>query len=257
MKSLPKLLFSLLLGAAIVPAAQSKEVKILFGLALPPYVIKEADGQASGFEYEIFKAALEARGHTIKPVFVSMGAINKSAAKTLADNQADGAQRGSADLHEGEHYFYAEEPAVVYQAVAVSLQKNQLAINSVADLKGKTINAYQGATNFLGADFAAAVKGNDSYTEVGDEKRRALQLFANGVQVYVGDINVFKYYKASVTGVDASQPVAIHKIFISTDPQFKNPVFRDRQIRDDFNAGLKEIKAKGQYKQLIKKYLKE
>jgi polar amino acid transport system substrate-binding protein len=256
MTGLQQLLFASAIGASVLvaPIAQAKEVKVLFSFAIPPYVMKDAGGtEASGFEYEIVKAALAAKGHTIKPVFIAMGAIPKM----LKEQQADGAQRGSPDLKEADGFFYADEPAVTYQDVAITLKKNNLAVNSAADLKGKSVSTFQGASNFLGPDFAAAVKGNPNYTETSDEKRRVMQLYANGVQVYVGDINVYKYYKASASGVDTGQEVAVHKIFAPSNQQFNNPVFRDKQIRDDFNAGLKQIKGNGQYKQIIKKYLNE
>ena len=256
MTRLQQLLFAGAVGVSIfaVPGAHARDVKVLFSFAIPPYVIKDAAGtDASGFEYEIVKAALAAKGHAIKPVFVAMGAIPKM----LKEQQADGAQRGGPELKEADGFFYADEPAVTYQDVAITLRKNNLAINSAADLKGKSISTFQGASHFLGPDFAAAVKGNASYTETGDEKRRVLQLYANGVQVYVGDINVYKYYKASASGVDTTQEVAVHKIFAPSNQQFNNPVFHDKQIRDDFNAGLKQIKSNGQYKQIIKKYLNE
>lgn len=256
MTTLQKLLFAGAIGASVLaaPIAQAKEVKMLFSFAVTPYVIKGAsDADASGFEFEIVKAALAAKGHTIKPVFVTMGAIPKM----LKEQQADGAQRGSPELKESEGFFYADEPAVAYQDVAITLKKNNLAIHSIADLKGKSINTFQGASHFLGPDFAAAVKGNSNYVETGDEKRRVMQLYANGVQVYVGDINVYKYYKTQAAGVDTSQEVEIHKIFAPSNQQFNNPVFRDKQIRDDFNAGLKQIKSNGTYKQIVKKYLNE
>ncbi|HYD79374.1 MAG TPA: transporter substrate-binding domain-containing protein [Paucimonas sp.] len=254
MTRLQKLLCAGAVGAAILaaPAAHAKDIKMLFSFAIPPYVIKDG-AEASGFEYDIVKAALAAKGHTIKPVFVAMGAIPKM----LKEQQADGAQRGNPDLKEADGFFYAEEPAVTYQDVAITLKKNNIAINSAADLKDKSITTFQGASNFLGPQFAAAVKGNQNYVETSDEKRRVMQLYANGVQVYVGDINVYKYYKAAASGVDTGQEVVIHKIFGQSAQQFNNPVFRDKQIRDDFNAGLKQIKSNGQYKQIVKKYISE
>ncbi|MES2017293.1 MAG: transporter substrate-binding domain-containing protein [Pseudomonadota bacterium] len=254
MKTLHALMFGAL-GAsfALAPAAGAKEVKMVFSFALPPYVIKDAGGQASGFEFEIIKAALAVKGHTVTPVFAAMGAI----AKTLADGQADAAQRGSPDLREGSGYFYADEPTVTYQDVAISLKKNALAIHGVGDLKDKSIIAFQGASNFLGAEFGAVAKSNAKYSESSDEKRRVQQLYAGGAQAYVGDLNVFKYYKASASGVDVSQEVTIHKVFTAAPQQFNNAVFRDKQIRDDFNAGLKQLKSSAQYKQIIKKYVAE
>ncbi len=242
-------------GAAMAgQPVQAKEVKFLLSFALPPYVINGGEGkEASGFEYEIIKEALAAKGHTVKPVFVAMGAIPKM----MADKQADGAQRGSPELKEADGYFYADEPTVLYQDVGITLKSNKLSIKSVADMKDKSIIGFQGASHFLGSDFSAAVKGNAKYNETSDEKRRVMQLYANGAQVYVGDLNVFKYYKGSVTGVDTRQDVEIHKVFEHVSQKFNNAVFRDKQLRDDFNAGLKQLKASGQYKQIVKKYVND
>lgn len=239
---------------ALAAPAQAKEVKMAFSFALAPYVINDGGGkEPGGFELDTIKAALAVKGHTVKPVFVAMAAIPKM----LKEQQAEGAQRGSPELKEADGYFYADEPTVIYTDAAITLKKSGLAINNMADLKGKSIVTFQGASNFLGADYAAAVKGSDKYSEIADEKRKILQLFAGGAQVYIGDVNVYKFYKAGVTGVDLNQEVVFHKIFTPSPQIHNNAVFRDKQLRDDFNAGLKQIKASGEYKKIIKKYINE
>ncbi len=247
--------FKFLMCAAvfIAPAVQAKDVTVLFSLALPPYVINEPGKDAAGFELEIMRAALAVKGHAVKPQFVAMGAIPKM----LAAGQADGGQRGSPELKDGAGFFYADEPTVTYQDVAITLRSSKLPLPGVADLKDKSIIAFQGASHFLGPEFATAVKGNGKYAETSDEKRRVMQLYAKGAQVYVGDINVFKYYRALATGVDTKQDIDIHKVFAPSDQKINNAVFRDKQVRDDFNAGLKQLKSNGQYKQIVKKYINE
>lgn len=247
--------FTLLLCAAVLaaPAVQAKEVKILFSFALPPYVINEAGKDPSGFEYDILREALAVKGHTVKPQFVAMGAIPKM----LGAGQADGGQRGGPELKEGAGYFYADEPTVTYQDVAITLRASKVALNGVADLKDKSIIAFQGASHFMGPGYAGAVNGNPKYAESSDEKRRVMQLYAKGVEVYVGDINVFKFYRGAVTGVDTRQEIEVHKVFAPSPQKTNHAVFRDKQIRDDFNAGLKQLKANGQYKQIVKKYINE
>ncbi|MES2298253.1 MAG: transporter substrate-binding domain-containing protein [Pseudomonadota bacterium] len=254
MKKSIRLACAALVGTALCAASvQAKEVKVLFSFALVPYVINTPGQEASGFEYEIMKAALAAKGHTIKPSFVAMGAIPKM----LKDGAADGAQRGNPDLREGDGYFYADDATVTYQDVAISLKKSNVSINGVGDLKGKSIVTFQGASNFMGPEFAAAVKDNPNYSELSDEKRKVLQLFAGGVQAYIGDLNVFKYYKAQAAGADTTQEVVIHKVFAPSNLQTNHAVFRDKQLRDDFNAGLKQLKTSGQYKAIVKKYINE
>lgn len=247
--------FKLLMCAAVLvaPAVQAKEVKFLFSFALPPYVINEPGKDPGGFEFEIIREALAAKGHTVKPQFVAMGAIPKM----LGAGQADAGQRGSPDLKDGAGYFYADEPTVTYQDVAITLAASKIALASVADVKDKSIIGFQGASHFLGPEFAVAVKGNPKYAETSDEKRRVMQLYAKGADVYVGDINVFKFYRGSAAGVDTKQEIVVHKVFSPSSQKTNNAVFRDKQIRDDFNAGLKQLKANGQYKQIVKKYINE
>ncbi|NEX62006.1 substrate-binding periplasmic protein [Noviherbaspirillum galbum] len=232
-------------------AAQAKEVNMIFGLALPPYVIQETN---SGFELDIIKAALAVKGHTLKPTYASFLALPK----LLKEKQADAAQRGNPDLKEADGFFYAAEPTVIYQDNAITLKKNNLKVDSLADLKGKSIVTFQGANQFLGPEFAAAVKGNPNYAENGNERRKLQMLYSGSAQVYAGDVNIFRYYRDSVKNdVDIKQEVVYHKIFPVHEDMTHNAVFLDRQVRDDFNAGLKQLKGSGQYQQMIRKYVAE
>lgn len=235
-----------LLGAS----AQAKEVTMLFGLALPPYVIQENN---SGFELDIIKAALAVKGHTLKPVYASFSLITQN----LKDNKADAAQRGNPELVDGSGYFYADSQTVFYQDTAISLKKNNLTVNSMNDLKGKMVVGFQGASKFLGPEFGAAVAGNPRYSETANEGKKVQQLYANGMEVFVGDLNIFKYFRSKASGVDLQQEIVLHKIFANADIKYNHAVFKDKQIRDDFDAGLKQLKSSGKYQELIKKYVGE
>lgn len=249
MSHITRTLPAILVAAFISGNAHAKEVNMIFGLALPPYVIQESN---SGFEVEIIRAALAVKGHTLKPTYASFLA----APKMLREKQADAAQRGSPELKDSEGFNYASEPTVVYQDAVVSLKKNNLKIDNVADLQGKSIVSFQGATQFLGAEFASAVKGNANYQESSNERRKLQMFYANSAQVYTGDINIFKYYRDSVKGdVDTRQEVVYHKVFAANTDVTRNAVFLDKQVRDDFNAGLKQLKSNGQYQQIIRKYV--
>lgn len=247
-KLLPVCCITLL--ATALPATAA-DVRMIFGLAVPPYVIKDNN---SGYELEIIKEALAVKGHTLKPVYAAFGATKNM----LKDKAAEGAQRGNPDLPESDGYFYAAEPTVVYEDYAITLKKNNLAINSVADLKGKSIVAYQGATTFIGPDYAAAVKGNPQYQENSNSRRVVQMTYAGGVQVAVFDINIFKYFAAALKGeMDTSAEVTFHKIFPPSTLKTNNAVFLDKQVRDDFNAGLAQLKKSGRYQAIIKKYVNQ
>ncbi len=249
MRKIPLLLLLLVNIFWLSPIARADEVRVIFGLALPPYVIKDT---ATGFELEIVKEALAVKGHTLKPVFAAFPVVKQM----LKDKKADGAQRGSSEIIEGKDGFYAAEPTVIYEDYAITLAKNNITINNVADLHGHTIVAYQGATEFIGPAYAEAVKNNSGYQETENQKRQPLMLYAGGIQVAVSDINIFKYFSAQVKDqVDISQQVVFHKIFQPNNAKTNNAVFVDAQIRDDFNAGLKQLKKSGRYQEIIKKYI--
>ena len=249
MRKVPLLLLLLSNVFWLNSAAHADEVRVIFGLALPPYVIKDT---ATGFELEIVKEALAVKGHTLKPVFAAFPLVKQM----LKDKKADGSQRGSSEIVEGKDGFYATEPTVIYEDYAITLAKNNISINSIPDLRGHTIVAYQGATEFIGPAFAEAVKGNPGYQETENQKKQPLMLYAGGIQVAVSDINIFKYFGAQVKGqVETSQEVVFHKIFPPSNIKTNNAVFVDAQIRDDFNAGLKQLKKSGRYQEIIKKYI--
>ncbi|MES2261039.1 MAG: transporter substrate-binding domain-containing protein [Pseudomonadota bacterium] len=242
----------ILLSAILTaPLAHAADVRMGFGLSLIPYVIQESN---SGFELEIFREALAFKGHVLKPVYVAQ----KAMPQMLKEKKLDAAQRGSPDLAEDAGVYYASQPAVVYEDYAVSLKKNKLAINTMADLKGKSIAAFMTAKQFLGPEYAAAVQDNPKYQEVATSKRQVLMLYSGGIDVLICDANIFKYTRDAEKGqVDISPEVTYHKIFNHTPLKSNNPVFADKQVRDDFDAGLAELKRSGKYQKIIAKYVKD
>lgn len=239
-----------LIALALCGPARADQLTILFGQTLPPYVIPDsAHKDGVGIELDLMRAALAEKGHTLKPRFIALAAMPAQ----LKLRKADGAQRGSPELREGDGFFYANEPTLDYRDVAISLAANHLSIYSVADLKDKTVTAFDGATRFLGAEYLAAVKGNPHYMETADEQRKISELFAGKLQVYVGDINIFRYYSA-VNGLDAHL-VSVHRILPKALLVSNNAVFRDARVRDDFNEGLRQLKASGRYQIIVRKYL--
>jgi polar amino acid transport system substrate-binding protein len=241
----------LVLCGAASNVALAAEVRMTFGLSLPPYVIKESN---SGYELDIIREALAVKGHTLRPSFAAFGASKQM----LKDKAVDSAQRGNPDMSEADGFFYAAEPTVIYEDVVISLAKNKLVINNLSDLKSKSVVAYHGATQFIGPDYATAMKANANYQENSSSKRVVQMVYANGVQAAVFDINIFKYMAGSLKGeLDVSQEVSYHRIFPANTIKTNNAVFLDKQVRDDFNAGLAQIKKNGRYREIIKKYVSQ
>jgi len=238
--------------AACLPAA-AREVTIVFAYSLPPYVMRDSSHpEGSGFEFEIFRAALAARGYTMKPAFAELGRLGLA----LQQGLADGAQRGGPDLPASAGYHYAAGPTVSYEDVAITLRRSGIAMHDPADLRSRRVAAFQGAKSYLGPAYAAAVAGNPDYLETADEKRKIALLFDARIDVYVGDINIFRYYRGLASSADTSQEVVIHRIFPARPDPTGHAVFRDARLRDDFDAGLQEIRRNGTYARIVGKYRK-
>lgn len=245
MRVAPLLACALLLAGAHARAA---DIAVLFTTNVPPYVLAAANPPA-GMELELFRAALAVRGHAMRPLFVERDAVPR----LLRQDKADAAQRGAPTLHDGDGVYYAARATVDYADVAITLKRRNLGIYSVADLRGVGVVAFPGARQFLGAEFEAVVKHNRHYVELADEQGKLAMLLEGSAAVYVGDVNVFRYLMASV--VNPPETV-LHYIFLPTQLVGNNAVFRDRQVRDDFDAGLKAIRESGQYQQILRRYLR-
>ncbi|MBO6826323.1 MAG: transporter substrate-binding domain-containing protein [Sneathiella sp.] len=235
--------FSLLISSVLLSSAavQAAEIKLGQGI-LPPYGIKESD---SGIEVDIVRAALAKKGHTAVIRFVPFGRVGKDfedgkvdAANTLTPGS--GIQAEYSDSH------------ISYQNVATTLKEKALNVSSVGDLANYKVVAFAQASVFLGDEFAAMANANKNYREVADQATQNKLLMTGRTQAVVGDIRIFQYYNKEIAGQVDLKEVEYHEIF---QPTAYNVAFKDPKIRDDFNAGLKEIKASGEYDKIIAKYI--
>lgn len=237
------LLGILTLSCLMCVPAGAAELKLAVGLSLPPYVISDND---TGMEMDIVRQALAYKGHQFRPVYVPFGQV----AKSLQAGEVDGALTVNEQMGLSGVFFSASH--ITYRNVAITLQARGLTINSVQDLAGKRVVAFQDAPEILGAAFAAAVRGNPAYQEVPEQRQQVQLLFTGGTDVVVSDINIFTYYRRQTSDVDTTAPVAIHNLFA---PTRYHVGFLDARRRDDFNAGLQALRASGQYEAIIRKYL--
>lgn len=228
--------------AMISPTILAKELKLAVGLALPPYFIAETK---SGMELEIIKTALKAYGYEVVPVFVPFSRVKG----VMAEGKVDCAS--PINKNSGVKAFYSDSH-IEYQNVAISLAKNKFDIKTINDLSNKSIIGFQDATKYLGSEYREMAANNYRYKEKFDQKMQNMYLFNNRVQVIVMDINIFKYFKKRVAMYsNVAQPITIHELFPKTP---YNVAFRNRDIRDKFNRGLRTIKATLVYDKIVKNY---
>lgn len=222
--------------------AQDKTLTLAVGLALPPYNIQETD---SGMELDIVREALARKGYTVKPKFVPFARVKRE----LIGKTVDGALTITPDF--GIVAFYSDEH-IVCQNVVVSLKKRQFDIRNISDLKDKSIVAFQDATTYLGKAFADMAKENPEYREMADQNLQINLLYSDRIDTIVLDKNIFQYHRKHNDRVDTTQPVDIWHIF---DPSPFRVAFIDKQVRDDFNEGLKQLRETGRYDEIVSKYI--
>lgn len=236
---------AVLLAAAAVMAGAQTQLKAVVGLSLPPYIMQGAD---NGVDADIVRQALAESNYGLKLEYVPFARVSVSMANKTADcafpiNEASGVTG----------VFYSDSH-ISYQNVVVGLTSKALKIASISDLKGLRVVAFGEAKNYLGPEFASMAKANKNYYEIADQESQVKMLFKDRADVLVMDINIFKYFRQNIKGMDVSQDVTFYKVFA---PTAYKVAFTSREVCDKFNTGLKSLKASGKYDQIFKTYIKQ
>ncbi|MCI5140774.1 MAG: hypothetical protein D3909_03400 [Candidatus Electrothrix sp. ATG1] len=230
----------------MAPLCWAKEVLIGFGYGKPPYSIAQ---EKKGIEFDIAREALRYKGHTLKIILLPGQRVNKA-----VDMGADGA----AAVHKlDDGRFYSNE-FITFQNYAISKKKYGFTINKVSDLKNKYIAAFSKAHLFMGEEFNSLFspqKKSKRYKEINDQSLQNKMFWYDKIQVMIIDKHIFRWYRKQLAHhADVTDAVILHNIFPNNGktPHFCS--FKDEQIRDDFNEGLKHLRESGRYQQIIDMY---
>lgn len=226
--------------ALTLTTAHTAELRVGVGLDKPPYVIQQQDG---GIELDLARAILGYRGHTVHPVYLPQPRLPAA----LRDGQIDVALTMQPGATESRNMLSA--PYIRYRNVAVSLAARRLALDQVGDLQHYHIVAFGNAKKLLGDEFAQAVANPARYTEVNDQRRQTLMLFAGRTDAIVLDERIFSYFRDHPgANIDTVQAVTVHRIF--PDRAYRAAFLSDK-IRADFDDGLQALRASGEYKAIL------
>jgi len=223
------------------PVPASTEITVAVQLDTPPYVMNKA---TQGLEVELVKMIFE--GQNLRFVQMPYAALETAVAEQKADMAV-----GVRHIHDGVAY---SKDFVTFANVAVSKRGDDLKIDSVADLAGHPVFAWQDAYDELGEEFAALFspqkRAGRNYVEVGDQKEQVRRFWATPGAVLVIDRSVFGYFNAA-QGHTAGE-VEFHDIFAGAT-NFKVG-FKDPNTRDEFDQRLTAICASGDYKSVLARY---
>jgi polar amino acid transport system substrate-binding protein len=218
-----------------------------FSKEIPPYIF---EAQNKGIEIDIISSALAYKGHTIKPIYFPLGRIPYAFTNKLVD-AAMGDMGVDLKLQGG---FYAD-PAVIYDNVFITLKSKKISIKEPSDLNLLKVVSFQGAEKRY-PKWLKKVKEDNRFYGVGDQLTQVKLLNFGRYDVVLSDRYIFNYFskKLQSQNVLEAQEVDEHKLIIENIADYR-PVFRNKKIRDDFNAGLNHLKESGEFQKIYDYYI--
>lgn len=221
----------------------AEKITLIAGLVKAPYIIEE---NGSGTQLDIVREAMKKEN-------VEVNFIHVPLARGMTTYQSYNLG-GVITLPTDFEYpnLFMSQPYINYQNVAISLSESQLAINTLQDLSGKSVVAFQNAKKFLGEEYNKVVSYAIDYRELAQQEKQIEMLFMRRTEVIVLDLDIFLYFVKTHSDPIFTKDVIIHRLFASTEYTIG---FRDNAIRDKFNNGLRLLKAQGEYQTILDNYL--
>jgi len=226
--------------------AAARELRVAFGQEKAPYLWSGDDGRVHGIEYEIFRSALGVAGDQVIPVALP----NQRVVISLNNPKYDvvsGVFVGQA----GEA-FYSDE-YLTYANVAITRMSSNITLTQLADILDHSVAIWQTGWEYLELGrFRPQGPDESRYTEFTSQYQQTKFFLAGRCEVNVIDKNVFLWYTKIISkNADTSDRVVFHDIL----PKLRvRAAFRRQSDRDDFNAGLKFLRANGEYDRIFARY---
>lgn len=220
-------------------------IELTAGFSKPPFVI-ENNAHYRGIQLDLITEIFALENQAVNFIHVPLARSFSSVSKWHSDGTIT-----LPSAHQQDNVFISE-PYISYQNVVVTLAEDNLIIDTLDDLSGKNVIAFQTARKFLGRDYIEAIKNAEYYQEMADQIKQIELLFIKRTQVLVLDINILKHFLYSHRDKKYNKPYKVHRLFT---PRVYSAGFKSKEIRDQFNRGLKVIKANGKYQKILDKYL--
>lgn len=210
-----------------------------------PYVLPELN---SGLDVEIIQSALnnsDQMNSRIKFVYLPNARIKYSFNKGDCDIATQAKEDSS-----WKNAIYSKYPMITFDNKAITLEKNNISLESIRDIKNYTTLAWQGAHQYLGDEFYEVTLNHKNYTEL-STKLPSDMLLLERVDLVISEVNVFRYNLSKHSNSD--EIIRYQKIF-KTGNEYKW-VFTSRKLRQSFEEGLKASYHNGAIDQIFEHYV--
>lgn len=229
----------------VSPIAQKKLVKIgASDLNMPPYFITT---EKIGLEQEIIEKAFLSKGY--EPVIEYANNRKYKFFEQKFDCISSVTEQSGLP-----NFVKYSNPIVPYQDMAIYLGNRGFTIQSIDDLKGKKIEAFNNAEKLLNLP---DIRKESNYREHGSKASQVLMLYHETVDVLLMDKKMFSFYQNKMyhkirtierqrkeRAESNNQPYVEHPLAISVifPEHFYKIACKNEQLVNDFNEGLKMLK---------------
>lgn len=225
----------------------SHKLSVGFNSHRPPYLFSA--GSNSGLEIEIVKAALATQGAELKPVQFEPQDFNLKQIRNLGLD----AVASAIKMDEVEAYWSA--PIFSYSLRLYSLGSKPLKINQLADLKNYKVGVAGGDPQVFSAGFAALKQADNvqNLVHFKQPKQRFMALLKGEVDVILMEPHVMHWLMMDSLHNNGEQ-IFVNSYDLLPDSHQNHLIFQEQEHQALFNKGLAEIKASGQFEQLVQQY---
>lgn len=239
-------------ASVMVGIAHARDVTVGIGFSLPPYVIKE---EHAGLEVDIIRESFAAVGMNTQFMYLPKLRLPVAFADSMVDCVATNATYDMS--YESGLESFDSDVTLVYQNYAVAMKRSGFNLQSINDLKDKVVLSFNNAVKYLGSEYAAMATENLQYKELADQSLQVRMLYSGRVQVVVSDKRIFLYWRKKLLSGSASEDIDIKQdvqFFSIFPPSPRNLSFKDRELCDAFNRGLRSLHKNGAYDVIVQRY---
>jgi polar amino acid transport system substrate-binding protein len=240
-----------LLGAVPVQSSYAAEIIVAFAGDRPPFSFRQ-NGQDVGIEIDLVKLIMSNAGHTVKVVTIPKIRLIKSVREKEVDAGATVQEISDDKLFFSDRYLD-------FQNTVISKAKHDIKLKSMSELKNYSFIIWQDGWRNLGPDFEAEYRPDangifpKNYNQAFNQLSQNKMFWADRVQLIIIDKTIFEHHKSILSKeFDTSVPLTYHDLIKSKTSY--TVVFNQAALRDQFNEGLKKIRANGSYQKIIDSY---